>query len=210
MYALSDGRHRSTGFDPCSISAPGRPPLGTMARAPRRGTEGLKALTQPALDFIRTDSIRRLRGHALRRLLGDGASLIQGLVAVLAMGWRGEGNARSLKLATNGFGIWVGIGFDQPGCAPRRDYWSAKRPARKRRRPNPVSARLRRRQARRGSPGAWCTPPTRRPSRRPQRSRWSIRSLHRSTDPSQSRARDLPRRRSVGWGLDRPWPDRRR
>jgi hypothetical protein len=57
--------------------------------------------------------------------------------ALLAMGWRGEGNARSLKLATNGFGIWVGIGFDQPGCAPRRDYWSAKRPARKRRRPIP-------------------------------------------------------------------------
>jgi hypothetical protein len=53
------------------------------------------------------------------------------------MGWRGEGNARSLKLATNGFGIWVGIGFDRPGCARRRDYWSAKRPARKRRCPIP-------------------------------------------------------------------------
>jgi hypothetical protein len=50
------------------------------------------------------------------------------------MRWRGEGNARSLKLATNGFGILVGIGFDQPGCAPRRDYWSAKRPTRRRRR----------------------------------------------------------------------------
>lgn len=34
MYVLSDGRRRSTGFDPCSISAPGRPRLGNMARAP--------------------------------------------------------------------------------------------------------------------------------------------------------------------------------
>ena len=50
--------------------------LGTRSR-----TEGIYTLAESAVELIGPHSIRRLRGRALRRMLGDGPSrLIQGFV----------------------------------------------------------------------------------------------------------------------------------